>query len=164
MTSLTSQSPGSPEPDLIDPLLLDRQLCFAVYSAAHAFTRLYRPMLERLGLTYPQYLVMLVLWQDQGKNGMSIKAIGDLLHLDSGTLTPLLKRLEARGLVARNRDARDERQICIHLSDAGHQLRRRAGTIPQSIGDASGCTRSEREELKAKLIEIRDSLNTKSIS
>src|SRR5947209_18661544 len=89
------------------PLLLANQLCFAVYSTAHAFNRFYKPLLDRLGLTYPQYLVMLVLWEE---DGMSVKAIGERLFLDSGTLTPLLKRLEAAGLAKRTRSSEDERQ------------------------------------------------------
>src|SRR3954463_16375045 len=90
------------------PLQLDNQLCFAVYAAAHAFNATYKPLLEPLGLTYPQYLAMLVLWEE---DGVTVSAIGSRLGLDSGTLTPLLKRLEAAGLVSRLRDAADERQV-----------------------------------------------------
>src|SRR6478736_8843336 len=92
------------------PLLLDNQICFAVYSAAHAFNLVYKPLLERLGLTYPQYLVMLVLWE---RDGVPVKEIGDRLFLDSGTLTPLLKRLEGMGLVKRTRSTEDERQVLV---------------------------------------------------
>ena len=142
-----------------DPLYLDEQLCFAVYSTAHAFNRLYKPMLDRLGLTYPQYLVMLVLWQ---ADGPSVKVIGEKLHLDSGTLTPLLKRLEAAGLVSRRRDSGDERLVRIELTGAGRDLRAGAGSIPPTIGAASGCTTAELAVLKQSLLELRDNLNVKS--
>src|ERR1700759_5472942 len=91
-------------------LRLDNQICFAVYSASHAFNRVYKPLLDRLGLTYPQYLVMLVLWE---RDGVAVKEIGERLHLDSGTLTPLLKRLEQAGLIKRTRSTEDERQVLI---------------------------------------------------
>src|ERR1700749_3475178 len=99
------------------PLRLDNQICFAVYSAAHAFNRVYKPLLDRLGLTYPQYLVMLGLWE---RDGVAVKDIGERLFLDSGTLTPLLKRLEAAGLVKRTRSTQDERQVLIALTPQGH--------------------------------------------
>ncbi|MEI5665305.1 MarR family transcriptional regulator [Bosea sp. CCNWLW174] len=109
---------------------LDEQICFAVYSAAHAFNRAYRPFLAGLGLTYPQYLVMLVLWE---QDGQSVKAIGDRLMLDSGTLTPLLKRLEGNGLILRKRGREDERQVLVELSEAGHALRAKAGNVPNPV-------------------------------
>ena len=95
------------------PLLLGNQICFAIYSTAHAFNRVYKPLLDRLGLTYPQYLVMLVLWE---RDGVPVKDIGERLHLDSGTLTPLLKRLEAAQLIRRTRSTADERQVLIALA------------------------------------------------
>src|ERR1700750_1742203 len=94
------------------PLQLDNQICFAVYSTAHAFNRVYKPLLEKLGLTYPQYLAMLVLWETEG---LTVKEIASRLSLDSATLTPLLKRLEAQGYVERTRGAEDERQVHIRL-------------------------------------------------
>src|SRR6201981_853252 len=97
-------------------LMLSNQLCFAVYSAAHAFNRIYKPLLDRLGLTYPQYLVMLVLWERDRVAGTEI---GARLHLDSGTLTPLLKRLEQAGLIKRTRSSEDERQVLIDLTAQG---------------------------------------------
>src|SRR5580658_8232795 len=100
-------------------LLLDNQLCFAIYSTAHAFNRVYKPLLDRLGLTYPQYLVMLVLWE---RDGLPVRDIGERLFLDSGTLTPLLKRLEAAELVKRNRSTEDERQVLIALTPRGQAL------------------------------------------
>src|ERR1700749_1050842 len=97
-------------------LRLDNQICFAIYSATHAFNRVYKPLLDRLGLTYPQYLVMLVLWE---RDGVPVRDIGERLSLDSGTLTPLLKRLEQAGLVKRTRSSEDERQVLIALTAHG---------------------------------------------
>src|SRR5581483_6898380 len=111
-------------------LRLDNQICFAVYSAAHAFNRVYKPLLDRLGLTYPQYLVMLVLWE---RDGVPLKEIGERLHLDSGTLTPLLKRLEQAGLVKRTRSTEDERQVLIGLTAQGNGLKDKARAVPPSI-------------------------------
>ena len=105
------------------PLRLDNQICFAVYSTAHAFNRVYKPLLDKLGLTYPQYLVMLVLWE---RDGVPVKDIGERLFLDSGTLTPLLKRLEAAELVRRTRSTEDERQVLIALTPKGEALREKA--------------------------------------
>jgi len=105
------------------PLLLDNQLCFAVYSTGHAFNRVYKPLLDRLGLTYPQYLVMLVLWE---RDDVAVKDIGARLFLDSGTLTPLLKRLEAAGLIKRTRGTEDERQVLVALTPQGHALREKS--------------------------------------
>src|SRR5213080_1501934 len=101
------------------PLRLDNQLCFAVYSTAHAFNRVYKPLLDRLGLTYPQYLVMLVLWEE---DGLPVKEFGERLFLDSGTLTPLLKRMETAGLVKRTRSTEDERQVIVALTAQGEAL------------------------------------------
>ncbi len=107
-----------------------QQLCFAVYAASHAFTRAYRVLLEPLGITYPQYLVMLVLWE---RDAIRVKEIGAQLFLDSGTLTPLLKRLEAMGFVHRIRDAEDERQVTITLTPVGRELEAKAVSIPQEL-------------------------------
>lgn len=139
-----------------DPLLLANQLCFAVYSTAHALNRVYKPVLDQLGLTYPQYLVMLVLWE---RDGVTVKEIGLQLHLDSGTLTPLLKRLEAAGLVHRSRDKADERQVQVSLTGAGAALRERAGVAPEQILCASGRSVDELHALKADLIRLRDRMN-----
>lgn len=136
-------------------LLLGNQLCFAAYSTAHAFNRAYKPHLDALGLTYPQYLVMLVLWEG---DGTTVKEIGERLHLDSGTLTPLLKRLEAAGLVSRRRDATDERQVRIGLTEAGRSLKDQARTIPPEILAACGCSVDELVALKTALLALRDRL------
>jgi hypothetical protein len=111
----------APEPD---PLLLERQLCFAVYDAAHAFTAAYKPFLEPLGLTYSQYLILLVLWE---RDGVNLKEIGQKLQLDSGTLTPILKRMEALGLLKRTRDPRNERPAQGGTDGRGRALRTKAG-------------------------------------
>ncbi len=141
----------SPEP----LLALDNQFCFALYSASHAMTKTYKPLLDKLGLTYPQYLVMLVLWE---QDGILVKDIGARLYLDSGTLTPLLKRLEASGLVARQRDASDERQVRITLTPAAIALKEQARTIPPQILCASGQSVSELGDLKARLAKVRGDL------
>src|SRR5262245_57775875 len=106
-----------------DALLLEQQLCFALYNASRALIRAYGPLLEPLGLTYPQYLAMLILWEEKSA---SVKKLGERLALDSGTLTPLLKRLEQRGLVTRRRDTEDERVVRIELTPEGQKLRSKA--------------------------------------
>ena len=137
-------------------LRLDNQICFAVYSAAHAFNRVYKPLLDRLGLTYPQYLVMLVLWE---RDGVPLKDIGEKLFLDSGTLTPLLKRLEAAQLVKRTRSTEDERQVLIALTAQGQTLKEKARALPQSILAASDCSVSELVAMKNEIVALRDRLN-----
>ncbi|MBH5401364.1 MarR family transcriptional regulator [Bradyrhizobium sp. NBAIM20] len=140
----------------VDPLRLDNQICFAVYSATHAFNRVYKPLLDRLGLTYPQYLVMLVLWE---RDDVPVKEIGEKLFLDSGTLTPLLKRLEAAHLVRRTRSREDERQVLIALTPQGHALKEKARSVPQSILAASDCSVSELLAMKDEIVALRDRLN-----
>lgn len=129
-------------------LLLDDQLCFALYAASRAVTQRYRPLLEELGLTYPQYLVMLVLWEH---GTVPIKDIGNALQLDYGTLTPLIKRLESTRLVRRERSPEDERTVQVSLTDHGHELQERARKIPRAIGDAMGLTPEEFDEAKRLL-------------
>ena len=138
------------------PLLLGNQLCFAIYSTAHAFNRFYKPLLDRLGLTYPQYLVMLVLWED---DGLSVKEIGERLFLDSGTLTPLLKRMEAAGLLKRTRSTEDERQVIVALTAQGEALKEKARGLPLSILAASECSVAELVALKKEVETLRDRLN-----
>ena len=137
-------------------LLLGNQLCFAVYSTAHAFNRVYKPLLDRLGLTYPQYLVMLVLWE---RDGVPVKEIGERLFLDSGTLTPLLKRLQTAGLIKRTRSSADERQVLIALTAQGQGLREKAKTVPPAILAASGCSIGELSSLRKSLVALRDQLS-----
>src|SRR6201990_2641301 len=137
-------------------LRLDNQICFAVYSTAHAFNRVYKPLLDRLGLTYPQYLLMLVLWE---RDDVPVKDIGEKLFLDSGTLTPLLKRLEAAHLVKRTRSREDERQVLIALTPQGHALKEKARSVPQSVLAASDCSLSELVAMKDEIVALRDRLN-----
>ena len=137
-------------------LALDHQLCFALYSASLAMTKLYKPLLEPLKLTYPQYLVMLVLWEG---DGITVSALGERLALDSGTLTPLLKRLEASGLVQRLRDAADERRVLLQLTAAGRALKAQATAVPPAIATASGCSLSELSELTSRLRALRQHLS-----
>src|SRR5437016_5384205 len=144
------------KPAPTEPLLLGNQLCFAVYSTAHAFNRVYKPLLDRLGLTYPQYLVMLVLWE---RDDVTVKDIGARLYLDSGTLTPLLKRLEAAGLIKRTRGTEDERQLLIALTPQGQALREKAKAVPQSILAASACSIGELSAIKEEIVGLRDRLN-----
>lgn len=132
------------------PLQLDDFLCFAVYSAGHAFNRLYRPLLDRLGLTYPQYLAMVALWE---ADDLTVGELGHRLGLESSTLTPLLKRLEAMGLVSRTRDPKDERQVRISLTNQGQALQAPACSVPAELTAASGMTPEE-------YLKIRDGLET----
>jgi MarR family transcriptional regulator, organic hydroperoxide resistance regulator len=113
-----------------DALRLDRQICFPLYAASNLMTRLYRPHLTERGLTYPQYLVMLVLWESASS---TVGELGSTLYLDSGTLTPLLKRMEQAGLVKRRRDAADERRVLVELTAAGRALKRKTKSIPSSM-------------------------------
>jgi DNA-binding MarR family transcriptional regulator len=131
-----------------DALALGQQLCFAVYSVAHAFNLTYKPLLDRFGLTYPQYLVLLALWQ---KDRMTVKGIGEELGLDSGTLSPLLKRLETAGFVSRIRDKSDERQVIITLTPKGVALKTDAFGILTEIGKATGCSMEEAAALRSAL-------------
>ena len=134
--------------NLADPLALDRQICFALYAASRAVTNRYRPLLEPLGLTYPQYLVMLVLWE---RGAAPVKELGEALQLDSGTLSPLLKRLQAAGLVERRRSTADERQVLVEPTAAGRALRERAASVPARIASATGLELEALEALKRTL-------------
>lgn len=141
-------------------LRLDRQLCFAIYAAGHAFTRFYKPRLDVLGITYPQYLVFLVLWEEEG---LSVKAIGEKLFLDSGTLTPLLKRLETMGYVRRRRDDEDERVVRIDLTQAGRALRDRALAVPLELAGASGLDAEAMQAMKAEIDGLRARLDASAV-
>jgi DNA-binding MarR family transcriptional regulator len=149
---------SNPKPGMqpaMNMLALENQFCFALYSASHAMTKTYKPLLDQLGLTYPQYLVMLVLWE---QDGILVKDIGARLFLDSGTLTPLLKRLEANRLLTRNRDPHDERQVRIALSDEGRALRSKAQEIPEQVLCASGQELGKLGRLRGELSTVRDDL------
>ncbi|MCI0993782.1 MarR family transcriptional regulator [Pseudomonas corrugata] len=134
----------------VDSLKLDSQLCFKLYAASRAVIRGYKPMLDQLGLTYPQYLAMLVLWewQDAAPEQPTVKALGERLLLDSGTLTPLLKRLEQLGLVLRQRSARDEREVHLSLLPAGLALREQVGPLKARLLCDSGIDLDRLGELR----------------
>ena len=138
----------------IDPLRLDQQLCFALYHASRAMTRTYAPLLSPLGLTYPQYLVMLVLWEEKVA---SVRELGERLALDSGTLTPLLKRLELGGFVSRRRDLDDERIVRIELTAEGRKLRSKARNVPAELACRAGFDVSDERE-RARLDRLRRDL------
>ena len=145
----------SPKISADQALLLDNQVCFALYSASLAMTKLYKPLLAELGLTYPQYLAMLVLWES---DGLSVSELGQRLSLDSGTLTPLLKRLEAAGFVSRLRAVEDERRVHIHLSAAGRKLKARAAKVPGCVLAASRCSLPELLQLTTQIRKLRERL------
>ena len=136
-------------------LLLDNQLCFALYSTSLAMTRVYKPLLDEIGLTYPQYLAMLVLWE---KDGLMVSELGERLYLDSGTLTPLLKRLESSSLIARIRAVEDERRVHITLTAAGRKLKAKAAKIPGCILRATHCSIPELMTLTQQVQALRDQL------
>ncbi|RTR34994.1 MarR family winged helix-turn-helix transcriptional regulator [Shewanella atlantica] len=134
-----------------NPLSLDNQVCFSLYSAANAMVRAYRPLLNKLDLTYPQYLAMLVLWQHEG---ISVKTLGDKLHLDSGTLTPLLKRLEGKGLISRGRSEKDERVRVLHITPEGKSLRESAMEVPELMRCKVGTPTQSLVQLKTLCDEV----------
>lgn len=140
-----------------DYLKISKFLCFAIYSAEHAFTRAYKPLLDELGLTYPQYLVMVALWEEDGQ---TVSRLGALLHLESNTLTPLIKRLEARKLLTRVRDQKDERQVRVLLSEEGKAMKAVATKIPECLFPAIGMSLEDVTRLQAELLKLRDSLET----
>ncbi|MBP6852114.1 MAG: MarR family transcriptional regulator [Rhodoferax sp.] len=145
-------------PPSLDPeraLGLDNQLCFALYSASLAMTKVYKPLLEALGLTYPQYLVMLVLWEH---DTLTVSELGEHLFLDSGTLTPLLKRMEIAGLVQRSRSPDDERRVLVAPTAAGRKLKVRAAKVPGCMLQATGCTVPELVALTRQVRAVRDRL------
>jgi len=146
---MVSESTRLPAPKL------DEQLCFALYSSSLAMTKAYRPLLDALGLTYPQYLAMMVLWE---RDAQTVSELGERLHLDSGTLSPLLKRLESAGLIARSRLAEDERRVAVRLTVAGRALRTRAGSLPARMARLTGCSAAELAQLRRRLLQLRDAI------
>ena len=138
-------------PDAGDLLALDRQVCFALAVASRTVIGLYRPLLEPMGLTHPQYLVMLALWETEP---LRVSELADRLSLEPATLSPLLKRLEAGGLVARGRDPHDDRALAVSLTPAGRRLRRRAERIPPAIIDRLGMEVSELEDIRDRLTTL----------
>ncbi|MFJ8888834.1 MarR family winged helix-turn-helix transcriptional regulator [Streptomyces sp. NPDC102402] len=151
-------APASPDltelPDT-ELLRLDHQVCFSLQAASRAFGGVYREALKGLGLTYPQYLAMMVLWEH---GPLPVKTIGERLHLDSGTLSPLLKRLESAGLVRRERSPEDERSVTVHLTEAGAGLRERALPVPRSVLEATGMSVQEVLALQETLGRLTASL------
>lgn len=140
-----------------DALLLDNQLCFALYSTSLMMTKVYKPLLQALGLTYPQYLAMMVLWEE---DGMTVGEVSTRLLTDPGSLTPLLKRLEAEGFISRTRSKEDERVVLLHLTRQGRDLQRKALTVPGCILSASGLDMEKLRQLQNELLQLRNSLHT----
>ena len=138
-----------------DLLLLDNQMCFALYSASLTMTKVYKPLLHKFGLTYPQYLVMLVLWEQDAR---SVSELGERLFLDSGTLTPLLKRLESLTFITRTRDPADERRVIVTLTAAGKRLQRQSLMVPQHVSCATECSLPELKALTKQLGDLRAAL------
>lgn len=140
-------------------LKLENQLCFSIYASSRAITKIYRPLLDKLGLTYPQYLVMLVLWES---DKITLRDLGTKLYLDSGTLTPLLKRLESTGLVKRERSVDDERVLCVSITDKGINMKEQARKIPKCILEAINIDTAFLMDLKRKTDELLSHLNNSS--
>ena len=145
-----TNTPSGPNTGLSD---VNGMLCFSLYSAGHAFTQLYRPLLDKLGLTYPQYLVMVTLWNSDGQ---TVKELCKTLFLDSSTLTPLLKRLNAAGLVTKTRNPKDEREVFIHLTEKGHALKAHAADVMRCIEEAVGLDAETVQAIKKSVDTIRD--------
>ncbi len=135
----------------IDPLALERQVCFALAAASRSVIGVYKPVLEPMGLTHPQYLVMLALWE---RSPRSLRELGEVLHLDPGTLSPLVKRLERAGLVVRERDARDERNLALTLTAGGRKLRRKAEKVPAQVIARLGVPLEELEQARVVLMAL----------
>jgi DNA-binding MarR family transcriptional regulator len=144
--------------DISEFIPLDQHLCFALYSASLAMTKVYKPLLKTLKLTYPQYLVMLVLWERQDQAGQRVSDIGAALYLDSGTLTPLLKKLEVLGFVERARSKEDERQVIVSLTATGRKLQAKSQGVPACVLEASGCELPAVRQIAAELKVLRANL------
>lgn len=141
-----------------DPLLLDNQLCFALYSTSLMMTKVYKPLLQALGLTYPQYLTMLVLWE---RDGLTVGEISNKLLTDPGSLTPLLKRLESEGLLSRTRSKEDERVVLVNLTETGRGLKAKAQSVPGCIVEATGTGIDDLRALQEELLDLRKRLQGK---
>ncbi|KTB86301.1 MarR family transcriptional regulator [Pseudomonas syringae] len=150
------QSPTRSAPADCDSLLLDNQLCFALYSTSLMMTKVYKPLLQALGLTYPQYLAMMVLWE---RDGLTVGDVSTRLLTDPGSLTPLLKRLEGEGFISRTRSKEDERVVLLHLTEQGRELQQKALTVPGCILSSSGLTMEKLRVLQAQLLELREHLH-----
>ncbi|MED3689358.1 MarR family transcriptional regulator [Peribacillus butanolivorans] len=135
--------------------VLENQLCFLLYASSREMTKKYKPLLDKLEVTYPQYLVLLLLWE---QDTLTVKKLGELLALDSGTLTPMLKRMEQNGLIVRERSTQDERSVMVQLTEKGLDLKEEACTIPERISDMSGEDKQVVEDLKASLLHLLKTL------
>ncbi len=150
------ESPTRSAPADCDSLLLDNQLCFALYSTSLMMTKVYKPLLQALGLTYPQYLAMMVLWE---RDGLTVGDVSTRLLTDPGSLTPLLKRLEGEGFISRTRSKEDERVVLLHLTAQGRELQQKALTVPGCVLSSSGLTMEKLHDLQAQLLELRENLH-----
>ncbi|POP78281.1 MarR family transcriptional regulator [Pseudomonas syringae] len=150
------ESPTRSAPADCDSLLLDNQLCFALYSTSLMMTKVYKPLLQALGLTYPQYLAMMVLWE---RDGLTVGDVSARLLTDPGSLTPLLKRLEGEGFISRTRSKEDERVVLLHLTAQGRELQQKALTVPGCVLSSSGLTMEKLHDLQAQLLELREHLH-----
>jgi DNA-binding MarR family transcriptional regulator len=151
-TSNKSSSVGKVSPQVLS---VDLQMCFALYSASLSMTKVYKPLLTKLKLTYPQYLVLLVLWE---KDGITVNQIGEKLFSDSGTLTPLLKRIEKLGLIQRQRATEDERKVMITLTEQGRLLQAQAVDVHTQVACSTGCSLTELQALNSQLVLLRTNL------
>lgn len=142
------------------PFLLDQQLCFALYSTSLAMNKIYKALLEPINLTYPQFLVLLVLWE---KDGVTLKELSQRLHQNPGALTPVVKRLEKQGLLVRRRGGKDERSLAIELTNAGRALRGQAAAVNQQVAGTCGMAQQEFEDLRATLLALRGRLEQGSL-
>ncbi|WP_046228048.1 MarR family winged helix-turn-helix transcriptional regulator [Paenibacillus dauci] len=154
---MDTQSQEYPHPQL----KLDNQLCFAIYASSREMTKMYQPLLDHLGLTYSQYLVMLVLWEQQE---CTVKELGNALYLDSGTLTPLLKRLEAAGLIIRKRSTEDERKVHITLTEAGWSLQQQAVSIPDDIKERTCINTDKLDELLLEFKQLLQNIHQANVN
>jgi DNA-binding MarR family transcriptional regulator len=146
------------DPQSQKALHLDQQLCFALYSTSLAMTKVYKPLLDKLGLTYPQYLIMLILWQN---DGLALKDIGEQLQIDSGALTPVIKRMEAMGLLLRTRNPQNERTLEIRLTKAGWAMQEQAVQVNRTIGVSCGMAEPDIHALRQELVQLRSKLSNK---
>ena len=153
---MNARAPDLPALPAEEMLRLDNQVCFALHATSRAFDALYRSLLRDLGLTYPQYLVMLTLWES---DGLTVKDLGARLRLDSGTLSPLVKRLESAGLVERRRGREDERSVSVHLTAEGAALKERAAAVPPRVMEASGLGTDELRDLRGMLLKLTEHLD-----
>ncbi|MCA0970547.1 MarR family transcriptional regulator [Halobacillus litoralis] len=140
-------------------LKLENQICFSIYAAAREMTKLYKPLLEKLDVTYPQYLVLLVLWEEES---ITVKEMGHRLYLDSGTLTPMLKRMEAAGFIVRHRSPEDERSVIISLTEKGKEAEKDASDIPFQLVDQLGMSEEELVQFKASLVQTLERVHEKN--